>query len=155
MVKNQPARAGDVRDAGLIPKSGRCPGEGSGNPLQYSFLANSICRGIWWAPVHGVTKSQAWLIPDEQTHTQTHTYSATALSSLQVPGTSFTCTFIFKFCESKRLHLGSGNMGDAYITCWCFLYFPNVLPCTHITFQVRKYLMLLVYFLKAIWQQIE
>ena len=38
MVKNPPANAGDTRDAGLIPGSGRSPGEGNGNPLQYSFL---------------------------------------------------------------------------------------------------------------------
>ena len=42
---------------GLIPGSGRSPGEGNGNPLQYSCLENSMDRGAWWAPVHGVSKS--------------------------------------------------------------------------------------------------
>ena len=42
---------------GLIPGSGRSPGEGNSNPLQYSFLENSTDRGGWWATVHGVTKS--------------------------------------------------------------------------------------------------
>ena len=57
MVKNLPANAGDVRDAGLIPGSGRSPGEGNGNPFQYSCLENPMDRGAWRAIVHGVTKS--------------------------------------------------------------------------------------------------
>ena len=44
-----------------IPGSGRSPGEGNGNPLQYSCLENSIDRGTWQATVHGVTKSQTLL----------------------------------------------------------------------------------------------
>ena len=58
MVKNPPANSGDVRDTGLIPGSGRCPGEENGNPLQYSCLDNPMDRGPWWAIVHGVKKSQ-------------------------------------------------------------------------------------------------
>ena len=54
MVKNQPANAEDV---GLIPGSGRSPGVGNHNPLQYSCLENSMDRGAWWATVHGVTES--------------------------------------------------------------------------------------------------
>ena len=42
-------------DAGSIPGSGRSPGEGNGNPLQYSCLGNPMDRGAWWATVHGVT----------------------------------------------------------------------------------------------------
>ena len=53
MVKNLPANAGDV---GLIPGSGRSPGEGTDNPLQYSCLENPTDRGAWQAVVHGVTK---------------------------------------------------------------------------------------------------
>ena len=44
---------------GLIPRSGRSPGEGTGYRLQYSCLENHMGRGAWWARVHGVTKSQA------------------------------------------------------------------------------------------------
>ena len=51
--KNLLANAGD---AGLIPESEQSPGEGSGNPLQYSCLGNPMERGTWWATVHGVTK---------------------------------------------------------------------------------------------------
>ena len=48
-------------DPGLILGLGRCPGEGNGNPLQYSCLENSMDRGAWWATVHGITKSQTQL----------------------------------------------------------------------------------------------
>ena len=56
MVKNPPANAGDIRDTGSIPGLGRFPGEGNGNPLQYSCLGNPMDRGAWWAAVHGVAK---------------------------------------------------------------------------------------------------
>ena len=61
MVKNPTPSAGDARDFGSIPRSGRSPGEGNGNPLQYSCLENSMDRGAWWATVHGVSKSQTRL----------------------------------------------------------------------------------------------
>ena len=57
MVKNPPANAGDARDMGSVPGLGRSPGEGNGNPLQYSCLENLMDRGTWWG-VHGVAKSQ-------------------------------------------------------------------------------------------------
>ena len=56
MVKNPPASAGDIKDTGWIPKSGRDPGAGHGNPLQYPCLENPKDRGAWWATVHGVSK---------------------------------------------------------------------------------------------------
>ena len=55
------ASACDAGDLGLIPGSGRSPGEGNGNPLQYSCLENPMYRGAWWATVHGVAKSQTRL----------------------------------------------------------------------------------------------
>ena len=58
MLRIPLANAGDIRDVGLIPRSGRSPGRGHGNPLQYSCLENSMDRGAWWATVHGVTKNQ-------------------------------------------------------------------------------------------------
>ena len=61
VVKNLPANAGDIRDMGSIPGSGRSPGGGHGNPLQYSCRQNHMDRGAWWATVHSVTKSQTWL----------------------------------------------------------------------------------------------
>ena len=57
MVKNPPANAGDLRDMGLIPGSGRSPKGGHDNPLQYSYLENLMDRGNWLATVHEVAKS--------------------------------------------------------------------------------------------------
>ena len=54
VVKNPPANAGDVKDVGSISGLGRSPGEGRGNPLQYSYLKNPMARGAWWATVHMV-----------------------------------------------------------------------------------------------------
>ena len=54
-VKVSARNAGDL---GLIPGSGRSPGEGNGNPLQYSCLKNPMYGEAWWATVHGVTNSQ-------------------------------------------------------------------------------------------------
>ena len=56
-VKNLPANAGEVRDVGLVPGSGRSPGGGRGNPLQYYCLGSPMDGGGWWATVHGVAKS--------------------------------------------------------------------------------------------------
>ena len=61
MVKNLPASAGDERDVGWIPRSGRSPGEGHGNPFQYSCLENPMDRGAWWTTVHRVSSSQTQL----------------------------------------------------------------------------------------------
>ena len=58
VVKSGPANATDLRDLGSIPGSGRSPGEGHGNPLQYSCLENPMDRGAWWATVHRTAKSQ-------------------------------------------------------------------------------------------------
>ena len=49
VVKNPPANAGDTEDVGLIPGSGRSPGEADSNPLQYYCLENPMDRGAWWA----------------------------------------------------------------------------------------------------------
>ena len=54
VVKNLPANTGGI---GLILGSGRSPGEGNGNPLQYPCLGNPMDRGAWWAIIHGVAKS--------------------------------------------------------------------------------------------------
>ena len=75
-IKNPPANAGDVRDAGSIPGSGRSPGGGHGNPLQYSCLVNPVDRGAWQAIVHRVAKSQTRL-SDSHTRINTHTHTQT------------------------------------------------------------------------------
>ena len=56
MVKNLPANARDVRNMGSIPGSGRSPGGGHGNPLQYFYLENPMDRGAWQDAVHRVSK---------------------------------------------------------------------------------------------------
>ena len=57
MVENLPVNAGD---SGLIPGSGRSPGEGNGNPLQYSCLGNPMDRGAWQGTVHRVRVAKSW-----------------------------------------------------------------------------------------------
>ena len=57
-VKASACNSGNL---GLIPGSGRSPGEGNDNPLQYSCLENPVDGGVWWATVHGVSKSWTWL----------------------------------------------------------------------------------------------
>ena len=66
VVKNRPASTGDSRDVGLIPGSGRSPGVGNGNPLQYSCLENSVDKGTWQATVHRVAEY------DTTKHIHTH-----------------------------------------------------------------------------------
>ena len=58
MVKKPTSKVGDL---GPVPESGRSPGEGNGNPLQYPCLENYMDRGTWWATVHGITKSDTTL----------------------------------------------------------------------------------------------
>ena len=61
MVKNLSINAGDAGDVGSIPGLRRSPGGGHGNPLQYSCLENPMDRGVWWAAIRAVTKSQTRL----------------------------------------------------------------------------------------------
>ena len=67
VVKNPPANAGEIRDTGSIPGSGRSPGGRNVNPLQYSSLKNPMDRGAWWAIVQRVTKSWTRLSDYAQT----------------------------------------------------------------------------------------
>ena len=61
MVKNSPVNAGDIRDVGLIPGTGRSLEGGDGNPLQYSCLENPMDRGAWRVMVHRVARSRTRL----------------------------------------------------------------------------------------------
>ena len=58
---NSKESACNAGDLGSIPRLGRSPREGNGNPLQYPCLENSIDRGAWWVTVHGVAKSWSQL----------------------------------------------------------------------------------------------
>ena len=82
VVKNLPAYAREARDEGSIPGSGRSPGGGNGNPLQYSCVGNPMDRGVWGATVHGVAKSQTQL----STHTQVQLLQSTNSMHLYPPG---------------------------------------------------------------------
>ena len=62
MGKKTGCNAGDKGRWSSIPASGRCPGGGHSNPLQYSCLGNPMDGGAWWATPHGVAKSQTWLM---------------------------------------------------------------------------------------------
>ena len=69
VVKNLSANAGDLRNVGSNPGSGRSPGGGHGNPLQYSCMENPMDRGAWWATVHEGTKTWTRLKPLNTTTT--------------------------------------------------------------------------------------
>ena len=58
VVKNPPVNGGDIRDVGSIPESGRSPGGGHSNPLQYSCLENPMDRAVWWAMVYSFANSR-------------------------------------------------------------------------------------------------
>ena len=73
MVKNPSANAGDTRDVGLIPGSGRLLGGGNGNPFQYSCLGNAMVRGAWRTIVHGVAKSQTRVSMSTRAYVSTNT----------------------------------------------------------------------------------
>ena len=68
-------------DPGLIPESGRAPGEGNGYPLQHSCFGNPMDIGTWWVTVHGVVKTRAQLT-HTYTHTHTHTHIHTCLNRI-------------------------------------------------------------------------
>ena len=74
VVKDPPANVGDIRDVGSIPGLGRFPGEGNGNPPQYSCLKSPMERGAWWATVHRVTKSWTPLNPLSTGQKKRHTF---------------------------------------------------------------------------------
>ena len=96
VIKNLPANAGDVRDTGSIPASGRSLGRGHGNSLQYSCLENPTDRGAWQATVHGIT--QSWT---QMKRLSTHTQSHSKTYILRLPGvrmqTSYNCILYEKF----------------------------------------------------------
>ena len=99
VVKNPPANARDAKDMGLIPGSGRYPGEGNGNLLQYSCLENSMNRGAWWAAVPGTTELD---IPEQL---GTHNPYTLPLSPFKVCDYSSLCSsghilYIWHICCS-------------------------------------------------------
>ena len=125
VVKNLSANAGDIRDTGSNPESGRCPGGGHGNTLQYSWLENAMDRGAWRATVHRVSKSQTQLKrlrthstidPWENTHTHTHTHTHNP--------------YMWSASECFMKHFGSFNA-------YCILMRSVVLSCSFIDEEFR------------------
>ena len=90
MAENLPANAGDVS---LISGLGRSPGEGNGYSLQYSCLGNPTDRGVWRAPVHGVTKSQTQL----SMHTCNALYVSEFIRLNSVPWYIHTTFYLFNY----------------------------------------------------------
>ena len=72
MSEESACKAGDAGDAGLIPGSGRSPGEGNGNPLQYSCLENLMDRGAWQATAHGVAQESDMTDATQHAHALKH-----------------------------------------------------------------------------------
>ena len=72
--KESPCQCRNIRDAGSNPRSGTCPREGKGNPLQYSCLGNPMDKEAWWATVHGVIE---WTQLSAHRHTHTHAHTHT------------------------------------------------------------------------------
>ena len=86
--QNLSATTGDAGVAVAIPGSGRSPGEGNANPLQYSCLENSMGRGSWWTVAHGVTKTQL-----RTKHTHSHHWEYTPFNKCTVH-LSLNCTYL-------------------------------------------------------------
>ena len=88
-------------DPGPIPESGRSPGEGNGNPLQYSCLRNPMDRGSWWATVHGVTRVGHYLARKPMISDVEHHFMcllATCVSSLEKYPFHILCSFFLLDC---------------------------------------------------------
>ena len=96
VVTNQPANAGDKRDVGSFPGSGRSPGGGRGNPLQYVCLENSVDRGAWQAIVHRVAKGQTGL-----KKLRMHTYTCEAINTTKIMDRANTsqCFLLPLYCH--------------------------------------------------------
>ena len=111
-VKNPPTSAGDV---GSIPGLGRFPGEGNGNPLQYSYLGNPMARGIrqaLWS--HGVTKSQTWF-SNETTTTKCCLSFRMFLAHLE---RMCVCLFVLIWCSVDTSSVQSLSRVQLFVTPW-------------------------------------
>ena len=113
MVKKPSANAGDVRDLGSIPRWGRSPGGGHGNPHQYSCLENPMDRGGWWATVHGVAQNRIQL---KRLNTNIQLGKDFASSQFRLPGTKPN----FFLRSSSQACLFSWFLSPTPFTLWDF-----------------------------------
>ena len=100
------ASACNAGDPGSIPGLGRSPGEGNGNPLQYSCLENPTDRGAWWATVHGFAKSRTRLSDFTHTHT-TVNKTVVGSSNFTIYSVGWRKTQIGNHINSDKIHLGT------------------------------------------------
>ena len=105
VVKSLSANAGDVREAGSVPGSGRSPGGRHSNPLQYSCLENPMDRGAWQATVHGIT--QSWTrLKQFSTHTlERYIYTGYTLECIYLHTLECNGILFSHERESKPCHL--------------------------------------------------
>ena len=118
--------ASNVGDPGLIPGSGRSPGEGNGNPLQYPCLENPMDGGAWWATVHGVAKSRTRL--SYFTFTCSNTYNVISKIQRNLPEGKRTWKMTElkwgRRCSLKAESLFSQSW-EFFLCCWiCTLAGP-------------------------------
>ena len=108
VVKNPPSNAADAGDVGLIPGMGRSPGEGNGNPLQYSCLANPMDRGAWQAAVHGVRHD----LVTEQQQQFLHVEHSTGSGTVNMPFLGFPLSLRDSLYSDflPRMHMGQGQV---------------------------------------------
>ena len=112
IVKNLPANAGDAGHVGLIPGSGRTPGEGNGKPLQYFSLENPMDRGAWWATVRRIAKSQTQLKRLSTQHIADLQYHVSLRCTAQ--WFSYMCVFIsFQILFPDRLAVSSLRLNQS------------------------------------------
>ena len=108
VVKNPPTNTENTRDAGSIPGSGRSAGGENGNPLQYSSLENSMDREVWWATVHGSSKSWTWLSTHIDTRVKRQDCNTECMSH-----------------ENKVARLFKKNGPEMYENDWVFAFSSN------------------------------
>ena len=93
----------NMGDPGLISESGRSPGEGNGNPLQYSCLENPMDRGAWWPTVHGVAKDKTERLTSSlSSHSYLGTVMPKGLTSLALPSSGDPRAFYIKVGKMDR-----------------------------------------------------
>ena len=111
VVENLPASAGDIRDTGLIPGSGRSPGGGHDHQLQHSCLENCMDRGAWSAPMNGVEESWMWLT----THTHSKNLWRTVVLSKMLERRNRN---FFGHCGSKDRLINMSQLENKWMLKW-------------------------------------
>ena len=111
VIKNTLANAEDM---GSIPWSGRSPGEGNGNPLQYYCQENPMARGAWWATAHGAANSQTWL--SDWAHTCSHFYRIFRLSLKIIITSNYSECLVQTYVQKDK---------SRWICDWKAVFWPN------------------------------